>query len=180
MVRSAVKRMEAGIRLMQPGDLPAVMGIQLQAYGAGYQESREVLGAKLALAPQGCWLAEYDGRAVAYVFSHPWHDSAPPPLHVPLEQIPSPSHCVFLHDLAVVPEVRSGGIAARLFQRVVDWASDQAMSRIALVALDSAVGYWQRQGFIPVKSSQPSVLDGMSGYGGGALFMQRMIESRSA
>ena len=162
------------LRRMQPGDLPAVMAIQREAYGDAYQESMQVLGDKLALAPQGCWLAECNGVAVAYVLSHPWHSVAPPPLHAPLHEVPSVPQCLFLHDLAVVPAARSGGVAARLLERVTDWAVTQRVSRIALVALASAAGFWGRQGFVPVTHS--SVMpDSLSGYGAGALLMQRQV-----
>lgn len=71
------------LRPIAPADLPAVLAVQRAAYGDAYQESAVVLGAKLARAPGGCWLAEGRDGVLGYVFAHPWA-AEPPPLHVAL------------------------------------------------------------------------------------------------
>jgi hypothetical protein len=149
-------------------DLPAVLAIQRAAYGDGYQESAAVLGRKLELAPQACWLAQSDGIAVGYVFAHPWNDAGAPPLHAPLQALPANAAHGFVHDLAVSPAARGLGVAAALFGRVRDWAAGAGYRGLRLVALADAVPFWARQGFAAV----PEVLP--AGYGEGACSMERV------
>ena len=50
------------LRALRSDDIDTVLSIQREAYADGYQESAEVLGRKLSLAPGACWLAERGGR----------------------------------------------------------------------------------------------------------------------
>jgi hypothetical protein len=156
------------LRPLCMSDLPAVLAIQRAAYGDGYQESAAVLGRKLELAPQACWLAQSDGIAVGYVFAHPWNDAGAPPLHAPLQALPANAAHGFVHDLAVSPAARGLGVAAALFGRVRDWAAGAGYRGLRLVALADAVPFWARQGFAAV----PEVLP--AGYGEGACSMERV------
>ena len=156
------------LRPLCMSDLPAVLAIQRAAYGDGYQESAAVLGRKLELAPQACWLAQSDGIAVAYVFAHPWNDAGAPPLHAPLQALPANAAHGFVHDLAVSPAARGLGVAAALFGRVRDWAAGAGYRGLRLVALADAVPFWARQGFAAV----PEVLP--ADYGEGACSMERV------
>jgi len=156
------------LRPLCMSDLPAVLAIQRAAYGDGYQESAAVLGRKLELAPQACWLAQSDGIAVGYVFAHPWNDAGAPPLHAPLQAPPAQAAHGFVHDLAVSPAARGLGVAAALFGRVRDWAAGAGYRGLRLVALADAVPFWARQGFAAV----PEVLP--AGYGEGACSMERV------
>ncbi len=164
------------LRPMKASDLPAVMRIQRAAYGDAYQESAAVLGRKLELAPDGCWLAERGGEPAAYVFAHPWRADAPPPLHAPLAALPDQADCVFMHDLAVAPSARGGGVAAGLLRGVAGWASRQGARSLNLVALADAAAFWARHGFTPVPGGE----DLAAGYGAGALFMRRAVHTPGA
>lgn len=167
--RQAELRPSAGrLRPLRAVDLPAVLRIQREAYGDGYQESAAVLGRKLQLAPQGCWGAEAGGELIAYLFAHPWWREVPPPLHVPLERLPAAADSLFVHDLAVSARARGGGLAAGLLARVARRARADGHRWLNLVALADAVGYWRRHGFVPVAGGGPLP----AGYGEGALFMQ--------
>lgn len=156
------------LRPIAPADLPAVLVVQRAAYGDAYQESAEVLGAKLALAPDGCWLAEGRDGVLGYVFAHPWA-AEPPPLHVALAAVPAGERVAFLHDLALLPQGRGGGLAARLFERVVAWAAREGLGRLMLVALADARAYWLRKGFASARPAGCAALP--AGYGTGADFM---------
>lgn len=155
------------MRPLLPGDLDAVLAIQRAAYGDAYQESAVVLGRKRDLAPGACWLAELDGRAVGYVFAHPWGELEPPPLHVELRPPGADAAYGFLHDLAVSPAARGAGVAGALFGRVCEWSLQAGHRRMMLVALHDAIGFWRRQGFDALERSLPT------GYGVGACLMAR-------
>lgn len=155
------------LRPLRAADLPAVLAIQRAAYGDGYQESAAVLGRKLALAPQACWLAHAGEGALGYVFAHPWDGAGAPPLHAPLATLPAAADRGFVHDLAVSPAARGLGVAAALFARVREWSCAAGHRGMRLVALADAVPFWARHGFRALPAALPA------GYGDGARLMER-------
>jgi GNAT superfamily N-acetyltransferase len=153
------------LRAMRMDDLDAVLRIQREAYGDDYQESAQVLGRKLRLAPDACWFAERDGVGLGYVFAHPWSADAPR-LHAPIVTLPPVADHGFLHDLAVSPRARGERLGGRLFAQVLDWSRAAGHRGLQLVALADAVGFWRRLGFVPCAQALPE------GYGKGAVLMR--------
>ena len=151
---------------MRADDIEAVLRIQREAYADDYQESAEVLGRKLSLAPEACWFAEREGCGLAYIIAHPWSDNAPP-LHAPIERLPAGAELGFVHDLAVSPRARGAGVGAGLFAKVQAWARDSGFRGLRLVALADARAYWDGLGFIATPAPLPAA------YGAGAVFMRR-------
>ncbi len=160
-----------GLRAMRGGDLDEVLRIQREAYGDAYQESAHVLGRKLSLAPEACWLAERDGEALGYVFAHPWQAGAPQ-LHALVECLPERADHGFLHDLAVSPRARGMGVGSALFDKVRVWSEQAGHRALTLVALADAVAYWRGLGFASRTLTLPD------GYGAGAVFMRRSLAVR--
>lgn len=158
------------LRTMRVDDLGAVLRIQREAYGDAYQESAEVLGRKLGLAPGACWLAESGGEALGYVFAHPWAADAPP-LHERIEDLPAQADHGFLHDLAVSPRARGLGVGRGLFGKVRCWSEQAGLGALTLVALADAAAYWRGLGFTAVPLALPT------GYGVGAQFMRCGLEA---
>ena len=157
------------LRPLHVADLPAVLAIQRAAYGEGYQESAAVLGRKLELAPQACWVAHLDAQAVGYVLAHPWGSAGAPALHVPLPALPAVADRGFVHDLAVSPAARGLGVAAALFARVRGWSRAAGHCGLRLVALADAVPFWARQGFCVLPAVLPAA------YGEGACLMEQSL-----
>ncbi|MBP6500736.1 MAG: GNAT family N-acetyltransferase [Thauera sp.] len=160
------------LRPLRPTDLPSVLAIQRAAYGDGYQESATVLGRKLELAPQACWLAHAGKEAVGYVFAHPWDAAGAPALHVPLAALPAAADRGFVHDLAVSPAARGLGVAAALFARVRAWSGAAGHRGMRLVALADAVPFWGHHGFTTLPAALPEA------YGAGALLMECAFRDR--
>ncbi len=154
------------VRAMRVDDIDAVLRIQREAYADGYQESAEVLGRKLSLAPEACWFAEREGRGLAYIIAHPWCDNAPP-LHAAIECLPAGAEFGFVHDLAVCARARGAGVGASLFAKVQAWAQHCGLRGLRLVALADARAYWCGLGFDAMPAPLPA------GYGAGAVFMRR-------
>ena len=168
-LKTSAGALAAGVMLrpMRPDDLDAVLRIQREAHGDDYQESAEVLGRKLQLAPDACWFAECEGVGLGYVFAHSWAAGVPP-LHAPIARIPPHADQGFLHDLAVSPQARGAGVGGGLLERVMTWSQRLGHGALELVALPDALGYWRGFGFV----AQPVALP--AGYGEGAAFMRRV------
>ena len=154
------------LRALRADDIDAVLRIQREVYGDDYQESAEVLGRKLSLAPEACWFAEGEGRGLAYIIAHPWSDTAPP-LHAAIERLPAGAEFGFVHDLAVCARARGAGVGTGLLGKVETWAQRSALRGLRLVALADARAYWRGLGFVTASASLPAA------YGAGAVFMRR-------
>jgi ribosomal protein S18 acetylase RimI-like enzyme len=140
--------MSIQIRLIRAADLAAVMALQDSCYSNNLYEPPELLVRRLAAAPESCWLAESPaGELLAYLFCYPSLAGKVTPLGSPF-QVASKPELLYLHDMAVSTKARGLGLASRLLQQAEDFACQYSLSRLALVAVQGSVGYWQRQGFI--------------------------------
>lgn len=155
------------IRQLQHSDCQSVLAIQSACYPEHLIESPEALLAKCTLSPESCWLAEHDGVAIGYLFSHPWHDKSPPALDHPLTALPANADTFFLHDLAIHPIARGKGIAQDLLQQAMIWAKKQNLHKAMLVAVQGSQSFWQRHGFDQHLAS-PELQIKLADYGAGA------------
>ena len=156
------------VRPMTLGDLDPVFDLQCRAHTPDYHESRTALASRFERGRKCCFVAEQGQCAVAYLLAHPW-GGPPPVLHHMLPRLAQPDH-LFLHDLAVLPEVRGVGAAAALIAALEKQGRREGFREIRLVALVNAVSFWQRRGWKPL----PGVVLDRS-YGVGARVKTRAI-----
>lgn len=160
---------------MTPADFDAVLALQQRCYGVGFLERREAFAAKLA-ATDGldcCWMARRDGEALAYAVSLPVCEATLPALDAPHVERPSTPTLLYLHDMAVAPEARSLGLAARLLARLRERAQALSLARIGLVAVQGSVPYWRRQGFAEPAEMPKNLLAKLASFGAEARFLIR-------
>ena len=162
----------ASWRQMQPADLPAVNALAVLIH-PGYPEDAAVFAERLRLYPPGCRVLERNGTLKAYVLSHPWLDRAPPALNVLLGELPGLPTTYYLHDLALMPEVRGSGAAADVVAVLVKQARSARLSSLSLIAVNGSTEFWQRQGFEAVPD--PSLRGKLRSYGEDAQFMMRTL-----
>ncbi len=70
-------------------------------------ERVEVFREKIALFGPGCRVLLMGGRVVGYGLAYPWRSDDVPPLDHLLSTIPPDADCLFLHDVAILPEARA-------------------------------------------------------------------------
>lgn len=171
--------MTATIRLMQAEDLTAVGCLQDSCYGEALFESHELLSQRLQQAPASCWLIESVGTGIqAYLFSYPSVSGAVTPLAAPFSCCKAPD-CLYLHDMAVSPQARGLKLSSKLLQQAIEYAERLALPRLALVAVQDSVPYWQRQGFIVVSDLPVKAINALASYQPGqAHYMQLDLLSR--
>jgi|SRR3569623_472258 len=162
----------ASWRQMQPADLPAVNALAALLH-PDYPEDAAVFAERLQLYPPGCRVLEHDGRLRAYVVSHPWLDRAPPALNVPLGELPARPTTYYLHDLALLPEVRRSGAAAEMVAALAEQARAEQLPSLSLIAVNGSARFWQRQGFEAVEDDLPR--EKLRSYGEDAQFMMRTL-----
>lgn len=158
---------------MTPADLDAVLALQQRCYGVSFLERREAFAAKLAVTGGlgCCWLVRRDGEPLAYAVSLPVCEATLPALDALRCERPVQPTLLYLHDLAVVPEARSLGLASRLLARLRESASALGLQQMGLVAVQGSVAYWQRQGFAEPSRLAPALHAKLASFGVDARFL---------
>ncbi len=145
--------MNSAVRALGAQDLHAVHALQAQCYPPGYQEPVEAFAAKLAASPETAWGVDHPtqaGALLAYLFGLPIQGVRWPALHAvqcpPVDQADG----LYLHDLSLHPLARGQGVGQALVQRARQWAEDQGLQALRLIAVQGTAPFWQKLGFAPV------------------------------
>lgn len=129
-----------------PADLDTVMAIQ-DVVHVLLPERREVFADKMRLFGEGCLVLAGPDRPLGYAIAHPWRIGEAPPLDTVLGALPEAPDCLFIHDVALLPEARGRGAAAALVRRMAGLARDLDLGRLALVSVYGTVPIWEACGF---------------------------------
>lgn len=160
-------------RPMTAGDLDAVAAIAVLAFPDHF-EGRDCFQNRLALNPSGCFvLAGPDGALKGYLVAYPWRGESAPALNVRLPAIPDDAEVMYLHDLALHPDVRGQGWPAPIVERLAAAARAAGWPALALVAVNDAAPFWERRGFSVIDS--PALAEKLASYGPDARYMVRRL-----
>ncbi len=172
------------LRRMTAADLPAVLAVQAACYTEVLLESRGALASRLALSPTTCWVADDPHRPstlAAYLFTHAWPETSLPPLDGVLDggwrQPPTPAPLTwFVHDMAVAPGGRGGGLAPRLYAAAQAAALAAGLKHSRLIAVQSAAPWWRRLGYAPAAAETAARHAGkLADYGAAAVLMEKAL-----
>jgi GNAT superfamily N-acetyltransferase len=159
-------------RPMTEADLDAVAAIARIGF-PNHFEDRPMFANRLALAPEGCFVLEVDGRVLGYLIAYPWLAEASPPLNTLIKAIPDDAAVVYLHDLCLHPDARGLKATGEIIERLADQARSQGWPAIALVAVNDAAGFWARHGF-QARDSE-AISRKLATYGADACYMVRPL-----
>ena len=159
------------IRPMLVSDLSKVLRIQELCYTSVPPESKESLEAKLQACPSTCFVASLHGETVGYLIGLLRRFDHPPELNAATCVVPDSPNCLYLHDLAVSPQVRSAGVGRALVGRFLLAFKESRMRRASLIAVQDSAPYWQRFGFAPVCMSDV-IRNKLVTYGTGVVYME--------
>jgi GNAT superfamily N-acetyltransferase len=161
-----------GWRPLDEADMDTVAAIAGRLHPT-LPERTAVLAEKRRLFPAGCrkWLI--GGRMCGYALAHPWLAGEPPTLDAFLQQLPAAADCLFLHDVAVLPEARGRGAAERLLAHAEAAARQHALPALALIAAYGTARLWGRFGFVAEESE--SIAGKLAGYGREARYLIRPL-----
>ena len=135
-----------GWRPLTAADLDRLNEIA-DAVHLAFPEREEVPAERLRLFPAGCFAAVVDGQMVGYAVTHPWIDGRPPALDSLLGAIPDEADCLYVHDVALLPEARGQGLARQLVAILDGLARDQGLPHLALTAVGGSAPGWAAMGF---------------------------------
>ena len=121
-------------RPMRADDLEAVVEIARLSFPDHF-EDRACFQNRLALYPRGCFvLAAAEGAVRGYLIAYPWRADAAPPLNTVIEGLPAEAEVIYLHDLALHPEARGGGVTPEIVERLAEQADERGWPARALGA----------------------------------------------
>jgi GNAT superfamily N-acetyltransferase len=159
---------------MRPTDIDAVVEVARLSFPDHF-EDRACFQNRLALYPRGCFiLADGDAPAQGYLIAYPWRAESAPPLNTVIEGLPAEPALIYLHDLALHPEARGGGVTGQIIQRLAEQAAEDSWPAIALVAVNDAVGFWSRHRF--VEQPAEAMTAKLASYGADARYMVRDLQ----
>lgn len=162
-------------RPMLRENLSAVNAVADRVHAA-YPEDEAVLAERLSLYPEGC-LGLWNGDSmIGYLVSHPWHFKQPPALNVLLGELPSPASTYYIHDIALLPDVRRTGAASVAVNRIVTHATKAGFPNVSLIAVNGSAGFWKRHRFVAV--DDPALGPKLKSYEDHAVFMTLPLRSR--
>jgi GNAT superfamily N-acetyltransferase len=164
---------------MLPHHLGGVLSIA-DIVHTDYPESATVYEERLALFPEGCWVAvstQDDGSesVSGYAITHPGVVGQPPPLNSLLVQLPVVADCLYLHDVAILPSARQYGLGGKLIAHSQALAIAKQIPQMALVAVNQSAPYWQRQGFAAYAQANQVLLAKLRSYSDDAQYLVKNL-----
>lgn len=151
-------------------DLPAIDAIAARIH-PDLPERPEVFAEKMRLCPDGCRVLVAGEDIVGYGLSHPWMQHRIPPLDTFLQELPDRADCLYIHDVAVLPDFR-GGVTRAYLARLAELAGASGITTFALVSVYITRPLWERLGFRAI-AADAALGAKLACYGEGATYMLR-------
>ncbi|RXH17488.1 GNAT family N-acetyltransferase [Bradyrhizobium guangzhouense] len=159
-------------RRAHAADLAAISAVAVRIH-PDLPERPEVLAEKMRLFPEGCRVLVAGHGIAGYGLAHPWMQHRVPPLDDFLERLPDAADCLYIHDVAVLPDAR-GGVARAYVAEIEQLALTSGIATLALVSVYGTRALWERLGFHPV-APDAALRDRLSSYGASATYMLREL-----
>jgi hypothetical protein len=151
-------------------DLPAIIAIAARIH-PDLPERPEVFSEKMRLYPDGCLVLVAENEIVGYGLSHPWMQHQIPPLDGFLAKLPDDADCLYVHDVAVLPDSR-GGTTRAYVAAIEGLARSSAIATLALVSVYATRSLWEHFGFRAV-TADAELRSKLVSYGDSATYMLR-------
>jgi ribosomal protein S18 acetylase RimI-like enzyme len=155
---------------MRPDDLAAIGPIQAAVHPS-FPEDEEVFAERLRLYPAGCFMLESREGPVGYIVSHPWRFGHLPALNSLLGALPAEPSTFYIHDIALLPSARGGGVASSIVATLIAHAGATGLASLSLVAVNDSQPFWRRHGFAVV--DDPALAGKLATYDDAARLMAR-------
>lgn len=162
---------QAEWRLLQAQDIAGVTAVANIVH-PDFFEDEAVFRDRFKIYPAGCFVLAKGGEILGYGISHPWQLDSVPALNSVLGHLPKETSTYYIHDIALLPTVRSGGQASRVVELMAAQAERDGFATLALVAVNGSQGFWEKKGFIA--RDVPALEEKLKGYSDEAIYMARV------
>jgi GNAT superfamily N-acetyltransferase len=130
---------------MRIEDLSAVNHIADTVHAA-YPEDAAVFAERLQIYPYGCFVLKNADVLKGYAIAHPWRLGEAPKLNSLLHRIENPN-MLYIHDIALMQDVRRIGLGRKIVQILQDLAQKEGYKKMGGIAVGDSFPFWARQGF---------------------------------
>lgn len=155
-------------RPMLPSDIAAAHALS-EIVHPGYPEDRAVFEDRLHLYPEGCYVLAYGEDLRGYAISHPYVKDTVPALNTLLGTLPQPCDTYYIHDIAIVPEMRGGNAGKAIVTYLKAHGRVAGFDTICLVAVGDSAPFWERLGFAAREAA--GMREKLASYGEGTHYM---------
>ena len=100
----------------------------------------------MRLYPDGCCVLAAGNEIAGYGLAHPWMRQQIPPLDGFLDRLPDAADCLYVHDVAVLPDFR-GGTTRAYVAEIEELARSSGIATLALVSVYDTRPLWEHLGF---------------------------------
>jgi len=163
------------LRPIIPYDWTAILQIQELAYTKIAPETIETLQSKEKISPNTCWVIELEGNVAGYLLAHPWSSRKPLPLDFEIKSIPHNADTLYIHDLALHPDVQQSGIGSKCIDFALQEAQKQGFKKTALISVQDSSSFWEKAGYQIVSNLSLSSQESFQAYGSDAVYMEKDI-----
>lgn len=161
---------EIKVQPLQERNIIDVLRIQEVAYADNFLESADSFISKIVASPNTSCAAWLNNVMVGYLIAIPLASHVGLTLNsseVPGSVALSQATVMYIHDLAVHPEVRGHRVAHHLLTWLTSAVEGSAISEWKLVSVQGSREFWEKQGFEVSPDLPPN------GYGPEAVLMLR-------
>lgn len=163
----------SGWRLMRSDDIEGVVAVAAACFPEHF-EARACFVERHALYPRGCFVLLSGQGVSGYLIAYPQPFGSIPPLNSLLGTLPQSSDALYLHDLAVHPDARGGGLTRPIVSRLITSARGSDFRMIHLVSVNGSAPFWSRLGFSAVDTTAEMTRK-LQSYGEGATYMAQQV-----
>ena len=129
---------------------------------------------KQRLFPEGCLVLASALTVAGYALSHPWICKDIPALNELLLRLPKNPDCLYLHDIALLPNARGHRASRRLVETLIKIAYREKLFSLALTSVYDTRGLWESYGFKPYKNTH--IEHQINTYGPHAIYMIKSLQ----
>lgn len=153
--------MMMSVSVLSIADVPQLMHVQRDCYSEALVESAAVMAERISACGNSCWGYFVGSQLAGYLLCYPSVLGRITSLAGAFP-VYSDANCLYLHDMAISSQYRGQSLAPKLLAQAESYAKQVGLNALALVAVQGAQGYWEKQGFVKVASvsaEQQAVLD---------------------
>ncbi|VUC26836.1 unnamed protein product [Clonostachys rosea] len=159
----------ASWRGMTSADIDGVLRVASEIH-PDLPESAAVFAERLSIFPDGCLVLAQGDDVCGYAVSHPIRAGHPPALDQRIGEIAPDADQFYIHDLAILPRVRTRGLGAQCIERLL-LVADQ-YETACLISVYNSASFWRRFGFVP-EPTGAALSAKIRGYGPDAVYLVR-------
>jgi GNAT superfamily N-acetyltransferase len=136
-------------------------------------ESDAIFAERVRLFPEGCLalIDDESGELCGYIISHPIYNRQPPRLNRLLGDIASGADQYYIHDIAILLEVRGHGYAREIIETILSVAG--RFPTTSLVSVHGTSSFRSRFGFKKLEKIDEALQTKSLDYGTSAVYLER-------